>query len=138
MGRIAIFSDIHSNLEALNAVLADMRAENITRFICLGDIVGYNANPSECLKIVRDLKCPVVKGNHDHEASSDNDLLGYRDLARISMGYSAAIFPRRKRIICASCRSSARRSIFSSSMRLSSSPRNFSTSIRRSRPPIIS
>lgn len=87
-GRIAIFSDIHSNLEALQAVLADMREENITRFICLGDIVGYNADPSECLKIVRDMKCPVVKGNHDHEASSDSDLLGYRDLARISMGYS--------------------------------------------------
>jgi predicted phosphodiesterase len=86
--RIAIFSDIHSNLEALHAVMEDMREQKINSFICLGDVVGYNANPSECLQAVRALNCPVIRGNHDNEASSDNDLVGYRDLARISMGYS--------------------------------------------------
>ncbi|HEV2994432.1 MAG TPA: metallophosphoesterase family protein, partial [Chthoniobacterales bacterium] len=46
--RLAIFSDIHSNLEALSAVLADAREHECTQFVCLGDVVGYNANPHEC------------------------------------------------------------------------------------------
>jgi predicted phosphodiesterase len=69
--RFAIFGDIHSNLEALQAVLADAQAAHCTHHICLGDIVGYNANPKECLDIVRNLNCPVVKGNHDELACMD-------------------------------------------------------------------
>lgn len=67
--RFAIFSDIHSNLHALDAVLEDAELERCTHFVCLGDIVGYNANPAECLRRVRELDCPVVKGNHDEQAS---------------------------------------------------------------------
>src|SRR5438105_14656142 len=67
--RFAIFSDVHANLEALEAVIADAHEHHCTDFICLGDIVGYNANPRECVKSVRDLDCPTVKGNHDEEAS---------------------------------------------------------------------
>ncbi len=70
--RIAIFGDIHSNLEALQAVLADAKAHHCTHFVCLGDIVGYNANPKECLDIVRALECPTVKGNHDELACMSN------------------------------------------------------------------
>src|SRR2546430_8045189 len=65
----AIFSDVHGNLEALEAVLADARARKCTRFVCLGDVVGYNANRRECVERVRELDCPVVKGNHDEAAS---------------------------------------------------------------------
>ena len=75
--RIAILGDIHSNLEALNAVLDDCRAQGVTDFLCTGDVVGYNANPCECLKIIRELGCPVVKGNHDHYVSSDQDLSAF-------------------------------------------------------------
>jgi predicted phosphodiesterase len=74
--RFAIFSDIHANLEALEAVLADAQARKCTRFVCLGDVVGYNANPHECVKRIRELDCPIVKGNHDEQASlveSSND-----------------------------------------------------------------
>jgi predicted phosphodiesterase len=67
--RFAVLSDIHSNLEALDAVLADARAQACTQFVCLGDVVGYNANPSECVQRIRELDCPVVKGNHDEQAS---------------------------------------------------------------------
>src|SRR6266496_946262 len=67
--RFAIFSDVHANLEALEAVLADARARKCARFVCLGDVVGYNANPGECVERVRELDCPVVKGNHDEAAS---------------------------------------------------------------------
>lgn len=86
--KIAIFSDIHSNLEALEAVMRDMKEQGVTDHICLGDIVGYNANPAECLKIVRDLKCPVIRGNHDEESARHSDLSYYRELARVSMAYS--------------------------------------------------
>jgi predicted phosphodiesterase len=66
--RIAIFGDIHSNLEGLHAVLADAKARQCTHYVCLGDIVGYNANPKECLETVQAMECPVVKGNHDELA----------------------------------------------------------------------
>lgn len=62
--KYAIISDIHANLEALQAVVEDA-ASHADSFICLGDIVGYNANPIECIRIIQDL-CPVtVIGNHD-------------------------------------------------------------------------
>lgn len=72
--RIALFGDIHANLEALEAVLADAREQHCSDFVCLGDVVGYNANPAECLEIVREMNCPVVKGNHDEDASGDHSL----------------------------------------------------------------
>ena len=61
--RFAIFGDIHANLEALETVLADARAKTVAAiFVCLGDVVGYNANPHECLEIVRGLECPGGEG----------------------------------------------------------------------------
>lgn len=67
--RFAIFGDIHANLQALEAVLSDARTQLCSHYVCLGDIVGYNANPRECLALVRGLECPTVKGNHDEQAS---------------------------------------------------------------------
>lgn len=67
----AILGDIHSNLEALEVVVADARKEGVTDFVCVGDVVGYNASPKECIKIVRDeLHAPCVQGNHDHYISN--------------------------------------------------------------------
>jgi len=66
--RFAIFGDIHANLEALQAVLADAKELGCTHHVCIGDIVGYNANPHECVQIIRELGCPVVQGNHDEQA----------------------------------------------------------------------
>ena len=71
---IAIFGDIHANIDALDVVLDDCRREGVTDYLCTGDVVGYNAVPGECLRKIRDLGCPVVKGNHDHYVSSDQDL----------------------------------------------------------------
>jgi predicted phosphodiesterase len=75
--KYAIIADIHANLEALNAVLEDARAQNPTHYVCLGDVVGYNANPQECLKIIRDMNIPCVKGNHDEYCSMDEQLEGF-------------------------------------------------------------
>jgi diadenosine tetraphosphatase ApaH/serine/threonine PP2A family protein phosphatase len=63
--RFGIFSDVHANLEALQAVLEGYQGSHIDRYVCLGDIVGYGANPNECCQIVRDLTDLVVVGNHD-------------------------------------------------------------------------
>ena len=79
--RFAIFSDIHANLEALEAVLADARQRKCTHFVCLGDVVGYNANPHECLERVRELDCPTVKGNHDEQASVSRFPTDFNQLA---------------------------------------------------------
>lgn len=72
--KIALFGDIHANLEALETVLADAEAQGCDKYVCLGDVVGYNANPSECLEIIREMDCPVVKGNHDEDAGGDHSL----------------------------------------------------------------
>ena len=71
MARVyAILGDIHANIDALQAVLADTRAQGVTDYVSVGDVVGYNAAPAECIRVVRDeLKCPVVRGNHDHYVS---------------------------------------------------------------------
>ena len=75
MGKLlAVLGDIHANLDALEAVLADCREQGVTDYLCTGDVVGYNARPHECLDIVRGLGCPVVMGNHDHYVSSRQNL----------------------------------------------------------------
>jgi diadenosine tetraphosphatase ApaH/serine/threonine PP2A family protein phosphatase len=79
--KFAILGDIHSNLDALEAVLDDCRKEGVTDFLCTGDVVGYNACPRECLKIIRDLGCPVVMGNHDDYVSSWQDLTDFNPAA---------------------------------------------------------
>jgi diadenosine tetraphosphatase ApaH/serine/threonine PP2A family protein phosphatase len=68
----AIISDIHSNFEALQAVLADIEKQNVTEIYCLGDVIGYGPNPRECVDLI--MKCRVVLlGNHDQGAMFDPD-----------------------------------------------------------------
>jgi len=75
--KYAIIADIHANLEALRVVLDDAKKQNCTHYACLGDVVGYNANPKECLDIIRDMGMPCVKGNHDEYCSSETNLDGF-------------------------------------------------------------
>lgn len=71
--KIAIFSDIHGNLEALEAVLNHMESQNVDEYVCLGDIIGYGANPNECTDLVRE-KCKyIVAGNHDFAVVGKTD-----------------------------------------------------------------
>jgi predicted phosphodiesterase len=86
--RFAIFSDLHGNLEATEAVLADARDRECTDYVCLGDIVGYNANPHECVDLVRKMECPVVKGNHDEQASLDESSRGFNPLAETAINWT--------------------------------------------------
>lgn len=86
--KFAIFSDVHANLEALEAVLADAAELGCTHFVCLGDVVGYNANPHECVKIVRALDCPIVKGNHDEQASEETSSRDFNPLAESAIKWT--------------------------------------------------
>jgi predicted phosphodiesterase len=65
---IAILSDIHSNLEALTAVLAELDKRGITEIVCLGDVIGYGPNPIECLDLIRQRATVTLMGNHDFAA----------------------------------------------------------------------
>lgn len=87
--KYAVFGDIHSNLEALTAILDAARKESVDQFLCLGDVVGYNASPSECLEQIRSLDCEIiVKGNHDHQASIDTDLQGFNPQAATAISWT--------------------------------------------------
>lgn len=67
--RYAIFGDIHGNLEALESVLNKMATEKPDKYICIGDLVGYGANPGECIDKIRELDPILVAGNHDYAAA---------------------------------------------------------------------
>jgi len=86
--RCAILGDIHSNLQALEAVLKDAHSYGCEEFHCLGDLVGYNANPVECLEIVRELPGVCVLGNHDEEAAGSHELSKFSSQARVSLEWT--------------------------------------------------
>ncbi|HBE67914.1 MAG TPA: phosphoesterase [Planctomycetaceae bacterium] len=69
--RQALISDIHGNLEALQAVLADIQDQSVERIVCLGDIVGYGPNPCQCLDLVMKRCQLTILGNHDQAALFD-------------------------------------------------------------------
>ena len=66
----ALISDLHSNIEALEAVFADIRSQGISEVYCLGDLVGYGPNPRECIDMVMHCKVCLL-GNHDQGALFD-------------------------------------------------------------------
>jgi diadenosine tetraphosphatase ApaH/serine/threonine PP2A family protein phosphatase len=83
--KYAILGDIHSNLEALQAVLKDADVQGVTKFACTGDVVGYNADPKACLKIIRELGCSVVQGNHDYYTGCNESMELFTPLAQKSI-----------------------------------------------------
>jgi predicted phosphodiesterase len=86
--KYAIIADIHSNLEAFEVVLRDIEAQKCDQIVCLGDIVGYNANPKECLKIVRELNIPCIKGNHDEYCSTNEPMEGFNPHAADAIAWT--------------------------------------------------
>jgi diadenosine tetraphosphatase ApaH/serine/threonine PP2A family protein phosphatase len=79
---IAVISDIHGNLEALDAVLDDARREDVEKVICLGDVVGYGADPNGCMdRVVSEAKASVL-GNHDAAACDLREAENFNDVAR--------------------------------------------------------
>lgn len=75
----ALISDIHGNLEALEAVLADINDISVDEIYCLGDVIGYGPNPCECLDLVMRHCTKTILGNHDQAALFDPD--GFNPMA---------------------------------------------------------
>ncbi len=82
MTRIALIADIHSNLEAFEAVLKEIKKAKVKKIFCLGDIVGYGTNPNECINLTRKNKIKSVIGNHDYEAISLQNIEWFNPAAR--------------------------------------------------------
>ncbi len=80
--RVAILSDIHSNREALKEVLKRLQSLQIDEIVCLGDIVGYNADPDLCVEELFPLLDVFVRGNHDKSVSSLKDIEHFNEVAR--------------------------------------------------------
>lgn len=87
---VAILSDIHSNFEALTAVLDDIKSQQVSKIICLGDIVGYASGVRSCLRAIRELECPVVMGNHDEAACRPEPPEDFSDTAWAGIEFAAS------------------------------------------------
>lgn len=86
--RCAVLGDIHANIHALEAVVADARAYGCTEFQLLGDVVGYGAFPSECVDLARSISRICVLGNHDQAAAADTTLAEFRETASVSLAWT--------------------------------------------------
>lgn len=87
--RFAFISDIHANLEALEAVFEDIEGQNIDEVICLGDIVGYGANPNECSDLISS-RCPItLLGNHDAAAVDQLSTQHFNIHAKIAIEWTS-------------------------------------------------
>ncbi|WP_448374452.1 metallophosphoesterase family protein [Fervidobacterium sp.] len=76
MRKLAFISDIHSNLEALNAVLEDAKSKKVDEIYCIGDLVGYGPNPNEVVEIIKELGIKTVMGNYDDAIGYEKDSCG--------------------------------------------------------------
>jgi predicted phosphodiesterase len=77
-----IFSDIHSNLQAYESLINDLKKKKPDKCLCLGDIVGYGANPKECIGLTKKLNCPVICGNHDLASAGKIPTTGFNASAK--------------------------------------------------------
>jgi len=93
----AFISDIHGNLEALDAVLAEIEERRPQRVVCLGDVVGYGASPNECLARVRKNCRLVLLGNHDAAASGGPEAARFNIYARVAAEWTAKTLTRENR-----------------------------------------
>ncbi len=89
--RLAILSDIHSNLPALETVLEEVRAAGVDETWCLGDIVGYGAEPNECTALVRDRCAVSLVGNHDLAALDELDISTFSPAAAAAVRWTREV-----------------------------------------------
>lgn len=96
--KIAVFSDIHGNLHALQAVLADIRRRGVDMVFCGGDLVGYGAFPNEVISLIRENQIPTIMGNYDQGIGNDSDDCGcaYRDELSKALGKRSIAWTREK------------------------------------------
>lgn len=102
MPRLALIADIHANLEALQAVLADIAAVRADEVVCLGDVVGYGPDPAACVEIVYDACSIALLGNHDKAALDEAAADRFNDHARASIDFTRRSLGRLHRSVLAS------------------------------------
>ncbi len=88
--RIAIISDVHSNLEALLEAKKEIERLGVDRIVCLGDVIGYGASPEPCCEIVREMAEISLLGNHDAAVSGRMDYGAYYEAARQVLDWTAS------------------------------------------------
>ncbi len=86
--KYAVISDIHSNLEALTKVMGEIKAKKPDEIICLGDVVGYGANPNQVAEIVRNEVRHIVRGNHDDALFDETTFSMINPFARAAIEYT--------------------------------------------------
>jgi diadenosine tetraphosphatase ApaH/serine/threonine PP2A family protein phosphatase len=85
---IAIISDLHSNIEALETALTDIESLGVETVVCLGDVIGYGASPREVINLVRE-RCKVcLQGNHDAALLNDQDAFGFNERALTALDWT--------------------------------------------------
>lgn len=89
-GRLAVISDIHGNLHALDAVLAAIDEIKPDALICLGDVVGYGAFPNECIDRLREREIPTLAGNHDQAAIGLTPIRYFNEIAKMALEWTSA------------------------------------------------
>jgi predicted phosphodiesterase len=89
--RYAIISDIHANLEALQAAVADIDSHQVDQVICLGDIVGYYPNPNECVSICRQRAYQCLRGNHDDAATGLCGIENFNPVAQAAILWTMGV-----------------------------------------------
>lgn len=102
--KIALFSDIHANLPALEAFFEDVDSRKPDNIYCLGDLVGYNVWPNEVINTIRERKIPTIAGNYDFGIGRMSDDCGCayktdteRDMGKISISYTNSIVNKEER-----------------------------------------
>lgn len=87
--RVAVISDIHGNLPALNCVVEDIAKQNVSEIWCLGDIIGYGAKPWECWRVVREqLGALVIRGNHEEMLFDEAQLVFFSHSAKAGVEFA--------------------------------------------------
>lgn len=96
--KVAVFSDIHGNIYALEAVLADIKKRRVDMVFCAGDLVGYGAFPNEVIELIREQHIPTIMGNYDQGIGHDSDDCGcaYRDELSKALGKRSIAWTREK------------------------------------------
>lgn len=88
--RYGFFSDVHANLEALQACVIDFKTEKLDKLYFLGDAVGYGPNPDECVKLIKDISLANLMGNHDYAALGLMETDYFNQYAAESVGWTKA------------------------------------------------
>jgi len=86
-----IISDIHGNIEAFDSVIQELDSLKVDRIYCLGDVVGYGANPNDCVNLVRERSITCLMGNHDREAVAEDIPVSFNEEARAAIMWTRGV-----------------------------------------------